>query len=305
MFKFIKVKWLRITLTTLLSLLVLAIGIFIVLFFGMKHSLSKIQENTSAIDKKESVAKVHNGKVINILLLGVDERKHDRGRSDTLIVLSLHPITNTMKMVSIPRDTRVEIVGHNSTDKINHAYAFGGVDMSVNTVEHFLNIDIDYFLKVNMEGLAAFVDAVGGVTINNSLDWYDEGYYKKGYHYHRGIMQLNGSQALGYVRMRHLDPNGDFGRNARQRQVIQAVVDKSANTVSIKKIRALLKALDNNVKTNIDLNAMKFLAKNYKDMRNNIVNYEVKGQGTKIEGIYYLQVSEQETTNVHNLIIEE
>jgi LCP family protein required for cell wall assembly len=305
MFKFIKVKWLRTTLIVFSCVLVIALCASLFLILEANHSLTRIQENAISIDKKASVAKAHKGKVINILLLGVDERKHDRGRSDTLIVLSLHPKTDTMKMISIPRDTRVDIVGHNTTDKINHAYAFGGVDMSVNTVETFLNIDIDYFVKVNMEGLAAFVDAVGGVKVDNSLDWYDEGYYKKGYHYHSGALRMNGSQALGYVRMRHLDPNGDFGRNARQRQVIQAVIDKSAKKVTIKKVRGLLKALDQNVKTNIDVSAMKLLSKNYKDTRRNILQYEVKGVGTKIEGIYYLQVTEQETSDVHNLIVKE
>lgn len=83
-------------------------------------------------------------------------------------------------MVSIPRDTRTEIVGKGTTDKINHAYAFGGVDMAVNTVEKFLDVPVDYYVQVNMESFKDIVDAVGGVTVNNDLNFDYDGYsFKK------------------------------------------------------------------------------------------------------------------------------
>src|SRR5207247_2633498 len=79
----------------------------------------------------------NNSQPISILLMGVDERTGDRGRSDTLIAMTLNPQKKTMQMISIPRDTRTEIIGHGTTDKINHAYAFGGPKMSIETVENF------------------------------------------------------------------------------------------------------------------------------------------------------------------------
>ncbi len=166
--------------------------------------------------------------------MGVDERPGDKGRSDALMVMSLDPNHDKMQIVSIPRDTRTTIVGRGSESKINAAYAYGGPDMAINTVENFLDIDLDYYVKVNMEGLSQMVDAVGGVTVNNDRDWYDEGYYKKGYHYKKGEIHLDGPKALGYVRMRHLDNRGDFGRNKRQRQVIQAVLDKGSSVGILK-----------------------------------------------------------------------
>src|SRR5690606_15649276 len=103
----------------------------------------------------------------SVLMLGVDERAGDKGRSDTMIVITVNSEKNSMEMLSIPRDTRLEIVGKGIDDKINHAYAFGGVEMAMNTVEKFLDIPIDYYIKVNMEGFKDIVDTVGGVSVNN------------------------------------------------------------------------------------------------------------------------------------------
>lgn len=117
----------------------------------------------------------------SVLMLGVDERDGDSGRSDTMIVLTVNPDKKSVKMLSIPRDTRTEIVGHGTTDKINHAYAFGGVAMSMDTVENFLDIPIDYFMQINMEGFKDIVDSVGGVTVDNDLDFTYEGvHFAKG-----------------------------------------------------------------------------------------------------------------------------
>ncbi|MCZ4136008.1 hypothetical protein BZG24_29500, partial [Escherichia coli] len=103
----------------------------------------------------------------NALILGVDERPNDSGRSDTIIVLSVNPAKHKALLFNIPRDTRTEIVGHGTEDKINHAYAFGGVDMSIRTIEQFLGIPIHYYMKVDMEGFARIIDLVGGVDVNN------------------------------------------------------------------------------------------------------------------------------------------
>lgn len=110
-----------------------------------------------------------------MLMLGVDERDGDKGRSDTMIVLTVNPQKKSVKMLSIPRDTRTEIVGHGTQDKINHAFAFGGAKMSMDTIENFLDIPIDYYMKINMEGFKDIVDAVGGVTVQNDLDFTSDG----------------------------------------------------------------------------------------------------------------------------------
>ena len=297
-----KMKWWKKTLLIVLALLIVAAGVGAYFYADITASIDKMQHKTKAINTSTSLGKIKAKKTIQILLIGVDERANDNGRSDALVVMNLNPKTNTLHMISIPRDTRTEIVGHGTTDKINHAYAFGGVDMTVNTVEKFLGEQIEYYVKVNMAGLKSFVNAVGGVTVDNPLDWYDEGYYKKGFHFTKGKMALDGDQALGFVRMRHFDPQGDFGRNARQRLVIQAVIDKSANSISLPKIHSMLNAMGKNVETNMNANAMKVLVKNYRQTRANMVNYEVAGTGGKIDGIYYLLVSDQEKAKVKDML---
>ncbi|MGG1593061.1 LCP family protein [Terribacillus saccharophilus] len=297
-----KRTWLKVTLSIIAILIIAVAATGIYAANKAKTTVNTMQKDSDSIDKKQSATKVKDQEKLNVLLLGVDQREDDAGRSDALMVMSLDPANNSMKLISIPRDSRTEIVGHGTTDKINHAYAFGGVDMAIDTVENFLDTDIDYFAEMNMEGLSDFVDAVGGITVNNQLDWIDEGYYEKGYHYAQGEIQLDGPKAMGYVRMRHLDPDGDFGRNARQRQVIQAVIDKGASINSVSKIDDILGALGNNVETNMDFSTMTDLFKNYRNVRQNSENYQMQGTGTTIDKVYYYEVSQDERDKVHDMI---
>ena len=228
-------------------------------------------------------------------MLGVDERSGDRGRSDTMIVLTVNPENNSVKMLSIPRDTRTEIVGHGTVDKINHAYAFGGVEMSIATVENFLDIPIDYYMQINMEGFKDIVDAVGGVTVNNDLDFTYEGV-----HFTKGQIDLDGEKALKYSRMRYEDPRGDFGRQLRQRQIIQEVLNEGASLSSLTNYNDIFTALGKNVKTNVTFAEMVDIQKNYKDAVKNVEQMTISGSGTKINGIYYLIVSDEEKQRVQS-----
>ncbi|SDC07333.1 cell envelope-related function transcriptional attenuator common domain-containing protein [Terribacillus halophilus] len=291
--------WLRVLLS-LIVILILVVGVFAFLTINNARStVSNIQKSTNAIDQKEVQKKVENNEKLNVLLLGVDEREGDAGRSDALMVMSLDPDNDSMKIVSIPRDTRAEIVGNGTTEKINHAYARGGVDMSINTVENFLDIDLDYFVEMNMEGLSDLVDAVGGITVNSQLE-----FTQNGYSFTQGETSMDGKKAMAYVRMRKEDPNGDFGRNARQRQVIQAVIDKGASIKSVNKIDDLLDVLGNNVQTNIDFSTMTDLFQNYRNVRKNTENYQMQGTGTTIDGVYYYEIGQEERDKVHDMLGE-
>ncbi|HET7581107.1 MAG TPA: LCP family protein [Bacillales bacterium] len=241
---------------------------------------------------------------ISILLMGVDQRPHDVGRSDTLIVLTLNPKNNKMQMISIPRDTRVEIPGH-GMQKINAAYAYGGPGLTMKTVRNFLDVPLDYYIRINMQGLEELVDAVGGIKVYNTLSWHDEGYYKKGYFYHKGWLHMNGPQTLGFVRMRHQDPRGDFGRNQRQRKVIQAIVDKASGVSSFSHYQDILDAISNNVITDMTFSDMKYVAMNYRDCRKHIKSYEVDGTPQRIDGLSYVVVSDEEVNKVHNMILDQ
>lgn len=240
-------------------------------------------------DKRTKDLALSDQEPFSMLMLGVDERDGDKGRSDTMIVLTVNPQKKSVKMLSIPRDTRTEIVGHRTQDKINHAFAFGGAKMSMDTVENFLDIPIDYYMKINMEGFKDIVDAVGGVTVQNDLDFTSDGI-----HFAKGTHTLNGKEALAYSRMRHDDPSGDFGRQSRQRAIIEAVIKEGASLSSLTKYDEVFAALGNNIQTNLTFDDMMDIQKNYRDASKSITQSSINGNGTKIDGIYYYIVSDEE-----------
>jgi polyisoprenyl-teichoic acid--peptidoglycan teichoic acid transferase len=292
-----KRTWLRITGIVLLLLLV---GTGIYGFTVYKSLTDAVDTMHQPIDRDKSEKRkdeviLTKKEPFSMLILGVDEREGDRGRSDTMIVLTVNPNLNSVKMLSIPRDTRTEIIGKGKDDKINHAYAFGGVEMSMDTVENFLDIPIDYYMQVNMEGFEDIVNSVGGVTVNNDLDFTVEGE-----HFSKGELSLNGERALKFSRMRYEDPRGDFGRQLRQRQIIQAVINKGASFSSLTKFDDIFTALGANVKTNLKFDEMVDIQKNYKAAGKAIEQIEIKASGTKINNIYYLIVPAEEQERVQS-----
>lgn len=201
-----------------------------------------------------------------------------------------------MKITSIPRDSYTEIVGKGKKDKINHAYAFGGIDMSVKTVENFLNVPVDHYIEVNMAGFKDIVDAVGGVDVNNDLE-----FTSRGSHFAKGNIHLNGETALKYTRMRYEDPRGDFGRQMRQRQVIQAVIKKGASVSSLANYGDVLKAIEKNVKTSLTQDQMFDIQKNYKDCMENSEEIQIPGDGHKAaDGIWYYYVPDAAKQDITN-----
>lgn len=232
-------------------------------------------------------------------MLGVDQRANDPGRSDTIVVMSVNPSKNSVLMFNIPRDTRTEIIGHGTTDKINHAYAFGGVDMSLQTIENFLDYRIDYYVKVNMENFKTFIDLIGGVEVNNPFAFDYEGHS-----FAQGPLELDGTLALAYSRMRYDDPRGDFGRNTRQRDILQSVMHHAVNIQNVTKIQSILDEVGNGVKTNITFDEMKTFATDYRSVIDHVDTVEIKGTGKIIDKIWYDIVTPEEQTRIHNLLKE-
>ncbi|MBT2734693.1 LytR family transcriptional regulator [Bacillus sp. ISL-7] len=291
-----KKTWLRVTGIVLL-LLIIGIGVYA---YSVYSSLTTAVETMHhpvdrKSDKRTKEVSLQEKEPFSVLLLGVDQRKGDKGRSDTMIVLSVNPKLNSVKMLSIPRDTRTEIVGKGTEDKINHAYAFGNEEMAMNTVENFLDIPIDYFVKINMEGFEDIVDAVGGITVSNDLDFSQDGY-----HFPKGQVTLDGKKALAFTRMRHEDPRGDFGRQLRQREIIQGVLREGASLSSLTKYQSIFTALGNNVRTNLTFDQMMDIQKNYRSAAGNVEQMTIKGGGTKINGIYYYIVPQDEKQRIQS-----
>ena len=266
----------------------------------MKDTAEKLYvpiENVQS-SKRETTVDMKSEIPFSALILGVDEREGDVGRSDTLIVLTVNPTTQTTKMISIPRDTYTEIVGTNKMDKINHAYAFGGIGMSMQTVEKFLDIPIDYVGVVNMESFQEIIDIFGGITVTNELDFdYD------GQHFAKGEINLDGETALKFVRMRYEDPMGDFGRQNRQKQVVQGVIQEAVSFNTALNYKNILRILESNVQMNAKFEDLIDIQKNYASSFKNIEQlYFTTGTSEIINSIYYYVPDKMELENIQIIL---
>lgn len=276
-----KWKWIVLTLTGICLLLLFGSGGYV--YQKASQTMKEVQVQVPVKASVETEKTVEQKKGLSFLLLGVDQRKNETGRSDTIIVVTIDPKTNKSQMISIPRDLKTEIIGNGSNDKINHAYAFGGPQMALDTVSHLLDIRIDYFAEINLDGFTDLVNAVDGVTVENDINF---SYYEM--QFPKGELSLNGKEALAYARMRYDDPRGDFGRQIRQRQVVQAVADKMTEDFSIRRFNAVLEALGKNVKTNVPFSVARTVATDYRDALRNVETLSLEGEGgIESDRIYY------------------
>ena len=283
----------------IIGVLVIAGGVYAyTVYSNVSNTLNTVHKplDRDKSDKRDKKVEIADNKPISILLMGVDQEGNGTGRSDSLMLFTLNQKTKSMKITSIPRDSYTEIVGKGKKDKINHAYAFGGIDMAVKTVENFLNVPVDHYIEVNMAGFKDIVDAVGGVDVNNDLE-----FTSREQHFAKGNIHLNGETALKYTRMRYEDPRGDFGRQMRQRQVIQAVIKKGASVSSLASYGDVLKAIEKNVKTSLTQDQMFDIQKNYKDCMQNSEEIQIPGDCHKAaDGIWYYYVPDAAKQDLAN-----
>ena len=208
----------------------------------------------------------------NIALFGVDSRANDlrkNTRSDSIIVASINNKTHDVKLVSIYRDTYVKIHDHGCT-KINHAYAYGGPDLAVNTLNKNFDLNIKDFVTVNFSALTNVIDELGGVELTikkEELKWvnaYGHDVAKingQKYTKHPGKQTVTGVQATGYCRVRYTK-GGDFTRAERQRTVLQAIfakAKKSSPTALISAMNKIFPQIYTSLSTSDILSLMKYL----------------------------------------------
>ena len=246
-----KIKNNKFIVFSLFMLLVTGIASY-AFFSNMFSSYSGSSEDNVAMTEDKKEEKEPENKTVNFLILGVDERDDDVGRSDTIIVLSTNLATKRIGLISIPRDSRVEVPYHGET-KINHAYAYGGPLLTKQVVEKTLNIKTDNYVVFNFQTFKNIIDLIGGVDIDIEKDMYyrddydvDGGLlidFKKGHHH------LNGQHAMEYVRYR--DEEGDIGRVHRQQKFLNALLDKMTSPENILKLPLIAKELLHSVKTDI------------------------------------------------------
>ncbi|MBU9721746.1 MULTISPECIES: LCP family protein [Bacillaceae] len=261
--------------------------------------ISNYDSNEHSIEeaKVEMEQMVRNGDTISIMIAGVDN-EHGRisGRSDVLMVAVIDLETQESTLLSIPRDTYVEIAGTGEYDKINHAYA-NGVDTAVKTLENFLDIPIDHYIAVNFTGFEQFIDFLGGIELDVERTIYHNLHPERVYLY-PGIQTVNGSNALEYVRFR-ADNEGDFGRNRRQQQVVKEVLNQSTSLRSVTRIPDILDILGNNVRTSMDTGTMFSMVRNLNSLTgDNVETLRLVGEGMVLNGVYYVDVSDEDHSEV-------
>ncbi len=287
---------------TFLFVVVLAYGgyIFYEAYVASQSSYRSLERGEKS-HLRESTVTIADDPV-SILILGIEDYATggENGRTDTLILVTLNPHSKSMKMLSIPRDTRVEIADKGTIDKINHAHAFGGTDMAIHTVEQFLDVPIDYFITMNFEGFKDIVDEVGGVTVDVPFD-FSEKTTKKGEkaYFKQGPMHLTGEEALAYARMRKKDPRGDFGRNDRQKQVLKATIDQAVAMSTLFKVDNIANHIGKNVQTNLKPLEIVALQKKYRNIDTSLIdNLTLEGTDHYENKVYYFIPNEASVDSV-------
>ena len=270
-----------------ITLLVILVG-----FFGSKFILDRLEAsqrfningneniiNDDAINKEE-------GQYL-ILLVGVDKNGNDDNtdftRTDTIMLISADTKTGEMELMSIPRDSRVKI--RDKFDKVNHAHALGGIELTMQTLRQFLGLDIDYYVQVNYQALINIVDALGGVD-------YD---VPEGINIHKGKVKINpgpnhldGNEVMWYLRTRNIYNNGDIGRVNTQQAFVKAMVDEMVKKSKDMNLMTFISNYIKYVKTNLPMSAMLDLAGHINSFSSDKMStHTVPGMEQTINGTSY------------------
>ena len=247
-----------------------------------------MDETTVTPEAVEITQQVRDAKPFAALILGVDVEDGGISRSDTIIVATVNPKTQSMKMVSVPRDTLVELP-NGRIEKMNAAYATGGAKRAREMVGDLLGIDIDFHATLDFRGLIELVDAVGGITIDSKLEFTEDNYDNPSMpiHIKEGIQELDGAEALGYARMRKKDPRGDFGRQDRQKEVIAEVLGELVSFNSVTNLTKILNSVQPYLKTNARSSDILSIAGIYTTTLKNIEQLSIMGADNRVYFPHY------------------
>lgn len=224
-------KFNGISISKLVKFLLIIAGICVimglVIFYNAIDGMNYVEIDTNWSDVKADSAPNwairSESDVTNILLLGIDGDGGENQRSDTIMILTLDGKNDVVKMTSILRDTYVFIPGRKSKTRINHAYAYGGAALAMQTVESNFRLDLERYIGIDMDGLTVVANKLGGVDIElTKAEANTINKHVKNSELTDGMQHLNGAQATYYARIRKID--SDFGRTGRQRKLIKAML---------------------------------------------------------------------------------
>lgn len=302
---------LKITIISIVAILVIILGGG---FLYVNSKLSKVQKidlnkNNLSIDQNIEKDKAKS-EIKNIALFGIDEPKGTAGRSDAIMILTIDNKHNKLKLTSIMRDSYVDVPGHGKT-KLTHAYAYGGPELAIKTLNQNFKLNIENFMSVNFTSLPKIIDKLGGVNINitkgdlkyinNYIDNINNYNHTNSPHVTSvGMQKLDGTQALAYSRIRYT-AGGDYERTERQRTVLEAIFNKMHNS-PMSEYPTLINEFLPYVETNMSSLDMIGLAKDSISLLKGnleLARFPLNGdcQGKMIKGVWYLVFNEKKTLN--------
>ncbi|CYV56297.1 LCP family protein [Streptococcus suis] len=304
----------------LMSLAIIGLTVGAGLIYGaslLNFSTDAISKTFKQLDGEEKITPIDATEPLTILLMGVDMDQATRGgdweggRSDSMILVTVNPKTKETNMMSLTRDIMVEIAeasGESSgtVEKLNHSYSYGQAPMAIATIEKMMDINIDRYIEINMDGLVELVDAVGGIEVNNTLGFpisiseHEPAYTSI---VQPGKQLVNGNQALVYARMRYDDPEGDIGRQRRQREVITAIIKKLLQLDGFTQYKKILTAISNNMRTNIEISPATIPSLlGYKDSVSKLNSYQLRGVDQMVDAIYYQLPTSEHLLEMQNIL---
>ncbi|MFI3100657.1 LCP family protein [Streptococcus suis] len=304
----------------LMSLAIVGLTLGAGLIYGaslLNFSTGTISKTYKQLDGEEEITPIDATEPLTILLMGVDMDQATRGgdweggRSDSMILVTVNPKTKETNMMSLTRDIMVEIAEANgessgTVEKLNHSYSYGQAPMAIATIEKMMDITIDRYIEINMDGLVELVDAVGGIEVNNTLGFpisiseHEPAYTSI---VQPGKQLVNGEQALVYARMRYDDPEGDIGRQRRQREVITAIIKKLLQLDGFTQYKKILTAISNNMRTNIEISPATIPnLLGYKDSVSKLNSYQLRGVDQMVDAIYYQLPTSEHLLEMQNIL---
>lgn len=290
----IKSRVFKIIVVLLIFFFLLAIIIGIYLFIKIKDLNDSINSPLERSHSELRKTPTKEGDPITVVLYGIDSNSQRRQEnssqhSDSIVLMSINPEDKKTVMVSIPRDTRAKIVGKNTTEKINHAYAYGGPNMAVKSLEKLMDIPVDHYVSINMDGVKTVVDEIGGVTLTSNASFTTKD-TKNTYQFEKNKeYKMDGEEALAYMRSRKEEgAGGDEGRQQRQQQVITLVAKEAFSINSVTKLNGIFKAAQNNLKTDLSFVQLNRLKSDYDKAQDNVERLTIDGQNSLgNDNLYY------------------
>ena len=269
---------------------------------NVKVTTNNMFDSSGATHQRNAQKVLDQRGPVSSLLLGTDTGALGRsykGRTDTIMMMTVNPKQGKTTIVSLPRDMKVNLPDYadESPAKINAAYTYGGVKETIKTIQKYYQVPIDGYLLVNMGGLEKAINQIGGVEVTSPLTFDYEGYhFTKGTTYH-----MDGDKALAFSRLRYDDPAGDYGRQKRQRIIIMALLKKTASYKAILN-QKFLNSIASESQTDFSLSDMTKVALDYRNATKTVKSDHAQGRSQNIDGESFEVVPSNEMQRISNEI---